>query len=198
MKIFLASSSPRRVDLLKKIFPVMEVISPQVNEIDSGDYSPQHIVIKNAFRKAMDVQKMIQHSKALLISADTLIYINDCQILGKPSDRQDAINYLKLLSDSTHYVVTGVALLLMDKKSKEWRLFSEKTEVVFHPLSSFDIEAYVDQYQPLDKAGAYGIQELPSGFVKEWKGSLDNVIGLPSERILEELSLMGLSHCLIK
>lgn len=191
MRIVLASSSPRRLDLLKKIFPVMEVVLPEVNEIESGDGSPHHMVVKNAFRKAMEVQKNIDYPKVLIISADTLIYTQELQILGKPTNSLEAVNYLKMLSNTTHYVITGVVLFLQNKKNKEWRLFSEKTEVVFHPLSSFDIEAYVDQYQPLDKAGAYGIQDLPSGFVKEWKGSLDNVIGLPTERIREELSLMS-------
>ncbi len=169
------------------------MVSPEAKEVLSASFPPDYLVKKNAFRKAWSVQNRIKDFQLLIISADTLIYTKDGQIFGKPENRKEAVSYLQLLSNTVHYVATGVAMFYRQKEKKEWIVFTEITTITFHRLDPKKILDYVDRYQPFDKAGAYGIQELPDGFVKERLGSLDNVIGLPTEKITHEISLMMLN-----
>ena len=183
-KIILGSSSPRRADILKKLNVKFEIIpSDYVEPHDRTDFSYDYVE-NLALNKAIDVAQ--KHSNATIIGADTIVVINN-KILGKPKDKKEAYNMLKLLSGKTHFVVTAVAVV--DSSDKHYQVKSETTYVTFENLTDEKILFYIDKYKPFDKAGAYGIQELPLGYVKEVKGEIDNVVGLPSKLLLEMLKL---------
>ena len=182
-KIILGSSSPRRADILRKLKLDFEIIpSSYVGPHDQTDFSYAYVE-DLAYNKALDVAKHI-HNPAQVIGADTIVVI-DNKILGKPNDREDAFNMLKMLSGKTHFVVTSIAVI--ETPSLEYKIQSTTTNVTFEELSDEQIYYYIDNFKPFDKAGSYGIQELPEGFVKDFEGSLDNVIGLPSETLLKML-----------
>ena len=182
-KIILGSSSPRRADILKKLKLDYEIIpSGYVEPHDQTDFSYPYVE-ELAYNKALDVAKKL-NEPALVIGADTIVVV-DNKILGKPKDRQDAYDTLKMLSGRTHSVVTGVAVV--KAPSLESKIETETTYVTFENLSDEQIEYYIENFKPFDKAGSYGIQELPSGYVKSVEGDFDNVIGLPSGRVLKML-----------
>lgn len=181
-KIILASSSPRRADILKKLKLDYEIIpSAYVEPHDQTDFSYSYVE-NLAYNKALDVAKKTDY-EALVLGADTIVVV-DNKILGKPRDKQDAYDTLKLLSGRTHIVVTGVAVV--KAPSLEYKIKAETTYVTFKPLTHEQIEFYIENFKPFDKAGSYGIQEMPDGYIEGVKGDLDNVIGLPSN-ILPEL-----------
>lgn len=182
-KIILGSSSPRRADILKKLKLDYEIIpSGYVEPHDQTDFSYSYVE-NLAYNKALDVANRINED-ALVIGADTIVVV-DNKILGKPKDRQDAYDTLKMLSGRTHIVVTGVAVIKVPKL--ETKVESETTYVTFENLSDEQIAYYIENFKPFDKAGSYGIQELPQGYVKNVEGDLDNVIGLPSCRLMDML-----------
>ena len=182
-KIILGSSSPRRADILKKLKLDFEIIpSDYVEPHDLTDFS--YAYVENlAYNKALDVAKKIDYD-AKVIGADTIVVV-DNKILGKPKDKEDAFKTLKLLSGRTHFVVTGVAIV--ESLSLNSIVKSETTYVTFEHLSDQQIHDYIEKFKPFDKAGSYGIQELPDGYIKSVDGDLDNVIGLPSKLTLDLL-----------
>lgn len=184
-KIILGSSSPRRADILKNLKLDFEIIpSSYVEPHDQTDFS--YAYVENlAYNKALDVAKNTKE-EALVIGADTIVVI-DNKILGKPKDKTDAINTLKRLSGKTHFVVTSVSVI--NSKTLKAKTSSTTTYVTFENLTNEQINYYINNFKPFDKAGSYGIQELPEGYIKNIKGSFDNVIGLPSETLLEMLDL---------
>ena len=182
-KIILGSSSPRRADILRKLKLDFEIIpSSYVEPHDKTDFSYE-FVESLAYNKAIDVAKGIKEN-AQVIGADTIVVINN-KILGKPNDREDAFNMLKMLSGKTHFVVTSIAVI--ETPSLEYKIQSTTTNVTFEELSDEQINYYIDNFKPFDKAGSYGIQELPEGYIKNFDGCLDNVIGLPSKTLLKML-----------
>ena len=181
-KIILGSSSPRRADILKKMKLDFDVIPSEYDEPHTQTVFSYKFVENLAYNKALDVAQKL-HEKGLdypVLGADTIVVIDD-KILGKPKDYQDAYNTLKMLSGKTHFVVTGVALI--NSQNLEYITQSETTYVTFENLAENQIKDYIDMYKPFDKAGSYGIQELPEGFVKSVEGDFDNVIGLPSKLV---------------
>ena len=186
MKLILASNSPRRKELLGGLEYDFEVRT--LSDIDEsfpdtlqGEDIPIHISSKKA-----EAYMPTLSSDELLITADTIVYL-DNQVLGKPHDRADAIRMLTMLSGRTHLVITGVTLATLTHK----RSFASTTKVTFAPLSEADIIHYVDTYRPFDKAGAYGIQEWIGYIgVRSIEGSYFNVMGLPVQRLNEELSFL--------
>lgn len=177
--IVLASKSPRRNDILKKAgFKFTVVNSDYHEELDNNFFSYKKIetLAKN---KAYGAIKNIT-VPSLIIGADTVVVLND-NILTKPSDKSDAFNMLQSLSNKEHIVVT--ALCILDSETQKYVLNSTTTKVEFNPLSQNMIKDYITKFNPLDKAGAYGIQELPNGFVKTVKGDMENVIGLSSKAV---------------
>lgn len=183
-KIILGSSSPRRADILKKLKLDFEIIpSSYVEPHDQTDFSYAYVE-DLAYNKALNVAKSINYP-ATIISADTIVVI-DNKILGKPKDKQDAFNMLNLLSGKTHFVVTSIAVI--DSKTMTSEIKSTTTYVTFEKLTQEQINYYIDTYKPFDKAGSYGIQEMPKGYIKKVEGCLDNVIGLPTETLLELLN----------
>lgn len=179
-KIILASSSPRRTDILKKMnldFRVIpsSYVEPHDQTVFSYDY-----VENLALNKALFVAKEYRNEKYTVIGADTIVVINN-KILGKPTDKKDAIKMLNLLSGKTHFVVTSVAVV--NSQTLDYKVKSTTTYVTFERLTDEQIEYYIDNFKPFDKAGSYGLQELPQGYVQEVNGDEDNVIGLPSKTL---------------
>jgi septum formation protein len=180
--IILASASPRRVELLKVLPVDFKVVPAQVVEVAHEHLSPLEVCQLNAHRKARAVAKKIPD--ALVLGADTLVFL-DNEILGKPRDLAEAENMLTRLQGRTHQVVTGVSLIYL-RRHRE-RIFAVSTDVLFHPLAPEQIRAYLKQIHPLDKAGAYAIQEHGEWLIAEISGSYSNVVGLPVEKLREEL-----------
>ncbi len=177
MELILASNSPRRKELLSKLNYPFTVI-PSIGEELSTARLPVDVAKELANRKALEVFKT--HPNCVVIGCDTVVEL-DGQLLGKPKDEKDATQMLTALGGKTHLVHTGVCIL---HKMGVW-LFSDTTKVTFASLSQKQIADYVATGSPLDKAGAYGIQD--SGFVCEIDGSYDNVVGFPTERVAEIL-----------
>lgn len=190
MKIILSSNSPRRKELLAGLGVEFEVrVAQGVDESYPSGTPAAEVPVYIAAEKAASYNI---GADELVITADTVVIVGE-EILGKPKDRVDAHRMLRLLSARTHQVVTGVCLTTQT----EQRSFSVTTDVSFKQLSDEEIYWYIDNYKPFDKAGAYGIQEW-IGYVgvSGLKGSYYNVMGLPVQRIYEELtSHFGLNLC---
>lgn len=182
MQLILASNSPRRRELLSKLNSNFDII-PSVGEEVSTARLPVDVAKELANRKALEIFKV--HPDAVVIGCDTVVEL-DGQLLGKPKDEADAKRMLTALSGKTHQVHTGVCIV---HKMGVW-LFADTTQVTFSTLTQKQIDDYVATGSPLDKAGAYGIQD--SGFVCDIAGSYDNVVGFPTERIAEVLQNLDL------
>jgi len=181
--IILASSSPRRKQLLSQLGLEFSIISPSFDENKFSLSTEPESVQKLSLYKAKSVCTKLIIS-ALIIGADTVVIYED-KILGKPKSREEAFEMLKMLSGNTHHVITGIAVVDTDT-GKEYTSY-DITYVKFNKLSDTQINNYIDNMKPYDKAGAYGIQELPSEFVKEIDGEIDNVIGLPTKILIKML-----------
>lgn len=178
-KIILGSSSPRRADILNSMKLDFEIIPSNYVEKHDKTVFSYEFVEELAYNKALDVAKKLhdKNEEGLVIGADTIVVV-DNKILGKPKDYDEAYKMLSSLSGREHFVVTAVCVI--NSKNLESRTLSDTTYVTFEDLTDFQIRDYIEKYKPFDKAGAYGIQELPDGYVKCVKGDIDNVIGLPS------------------
>lgn len=176
MKLILASNSPRRKEILEKFGFTFTVIKSDYEEKENI-FDPQLLVKTFAFNKAKSVfDSLEEKDEAVVLGADTVV-VFDGKILGKPKDKKDAENMLKSLSGKTHSVFTGYAVI---EKEKTFSGVCE-TKVTFNDLSDSFIRDYVATGSPMDKAGAYGIQD--GSLVKDYVGSYYNVIGLPIEDI---------------
>ena len=184
-KIILASSSPRRADILKKHNIEFEIIpSPYVEDHSTTDFS--YDFIENlAYNKAKAVVPLV-NEQSLIVGADTIVVL-DGKILGKPNGYDGAFEMLKNLSGKTHHVVT--AIVVMDSDTQNYKKQSTTSEVTFENLTDEQIKYYIDNFKPFDKAGSYGIQEMPKGYIKSYTGDLENIIGISSKTLLEMLSL---------
>ncbi len=183
-KVILASGSPRRRELLSGLGIDYTIkVLPDVNEAYPEILKGEDIPLYIAREKAEAYLKEIE-SDELIITADTIVWL-DNEVLGKPTDEQQAKVMLRMLSGKTHHVITGVCLTT----SEFQKSFTTTTEVTFAKLSEEEIDYYVEKYRPLDKAGAYGIQEW-IGFVgvEAINGSYFNVMGLPIQRLYKELA----------
>ena len=182
-KVVLASNSPRRKELLSglgidyevKTLPDIDESFPEgLTEVETATYIA---------RAKADVYRNIMQSDELIITADTIVWL-DGEVMGKPVDNEDARRMLRALSGKTHQVITGVCLMTLDSQ----KAFATVTDVTFCHLSEEEIDYYVERYRPMDKAGSYGIQEW-IGFVgvESISGSYFNVMGLPIQRLYTEL-----------
>ncbi len=181
-RIILASASPRRKQLLEWAEIPFDLMPSDSEELIPDGLLISEIPVFLASQKAAIVRKLTGTDK-IILAADTIVVL-DQQMLGKPLDRADAIRMLSLLSGNVHEVITGVALT----NTKKEILFAETTRVRFHPLSLGEIEHYVDNYRPFDKAGAYAIQEwIGVTGIHSIEGDFYNVMGLPVSRVLQEL-----------
>jgi septum formation protein len=188
--IILASQSPRRKQLLEWAEIPFEIIFKSTDESYPADLAVDEIPIHIARQKAIEVKKYlnetneIKYQDKIILAADTIVVL-DSQIIGKPVNRENAINILTALSGRTHHVITGVVLL----HAKGETAFADTTAVAFHTLTSAQIEYYVDNYKPYDKAGAYAIQEwIGVTGIKSVDGDFYNVMGLPVSRVVQCLN----------
>lgn len=193
MKIYLASTSKRRIEILKEILKPFErkfeVISPEFSEIEGG-YPPEDLVLINARGKVDSILKQ-KYADSLIISADTIVALEGV-ILGKPSHESKAKKYLEMLSQRTHSVFTGV--VVFNSQTRKHFEGSLESRVTFNKLSPQMIKRYISKYQPFDKAGGYGIQELKDDFIKKIEGSYSNIVGLSEELTLKLLFQAGLKN----
>jgi len=187
-KIILASQSPRRKQLLEWAEIPFDVLVKETDESYPEGLPIEEIAIHIARNKALAVEKTYKVSKNLtglmpILAADTIVVLEN-RIIGKPKDREDAVNILSALSGKQHRVITGVVILHDEKEIA----FAETTEVHFHELSLVQIEFYIDKYKPYDKAGAYAIQEwIGVVGIKSVTGDFYNVMGLPVSRVVKAL-----------
>jgi septum formation protein len=181
--VILASGSPRRRELLAFVIPKFDVIPSDIEETASG--SPKQQVEKLALDKAEDIAR--QFPDALVIGADTLVAV-DGHVLGKPQDAADAAAMLRLLSGRTHSVYTGVAVI----SGGIARTAAEATRVTFCPMTEDEIREYIATGEPMDKAGAYGIQGYGGKYISGIEGCFFNVMGLPISRLYTILKEPGL------
>lgn len=181
MSIVLASSSPRRRELLEKAGIVFDVVVSPAEEIHDPVMKPHVLCELNATLKAAAVSEI--RPDATVIGSDTLVFIDDMP-LGKPVDLDEARSMLRRLSGRTHQVCTGVCVIYPGGGKN---IFHDITEVTFLPLDDGLIEAYFSRVNPLDKAGAYGIQECGEMIVSGIRGSFENVMGLPVEKVIAAL-----------
>jgi septum formation protein len=189
-QIILASASPRRERLLRELGLRFIVVCPDGIEEFDGGAAPDVVAMQNAQRKARAVAG--RHPHSMVIGADTIVVL-DGKIFGKPRDREDACRMLGQLAGRRHEVITGVCLV---HRSLDTELvFADTTRVWMRSLSPAQIAEYHDKIDPLDKAGAYAIQEHGEGIVERIEGSYNNVMGLPVERLratFERLGILGL------
>ena len=179
-EIILASASPRRKELLETAGLSFTVKVADVEEIIEENMSADAVVRSLALQKAAAVAK--DNADAVVIGADTVVVL-DGEILGKPKSKENAVELLMKLSGRSHTVYTGVAMIQGEKIKN----FSEATEVEFYPLSEEEIEAYVATGEPMDKAGAYGIQGRGCVLIRKINGDYFNVVGLPVSAVYREL-----------
>jgi len=187
--IILASQSPRRKMLLEWAEVPFEVVIKSIDESFPAELPVEEVPVYIAKEKALTVKKYVQeayhgeYAEKTILAADTVVVL-DTEIIGKPNDRDHAIEILKKLSGQTHQVITGVVILSGEATVS----FADITEVQFHPLTEEQIIFYVDKYQPYDKAGAYAIQEwIGVVGIQSIKGDFYNVMGLPVSRVVQVL-----------
>lgn len=181
--IILASQSPRRKQLLEWAEVPFEILVKETDELYPQGMPVEEVAVHIARNKAFAIKEIAGLGKPVL-TADTIVVLQD-EIIGKPKDRDDAIAILSRLSGKLHKVITGVVILTQEKEIA----FAETTEVVFHDLTKTQIEFYVDNYKPYDKAGAYAIQEwIGVVGIKSITGDFYNVMGLPVSRVVQALT----------
>ncbi len=184
-KLILASASPRRREILDTAGYIFEIITSNADEISEG-YDAATVARLNALAKAREVFARVGR-ECVVVGADTVVAC-DGNILGKPMDEADAFDMLKSLSGKKHSVITGYAVVGENGEKSGYC----STEVEFRSLSDREINAYIATREPMDKAGAYGIQERASLFVKSIEGDFFNVVGLPVAAIYESLADYGI------
>ena len=190
MRCILASASPRRRELLRQIELPFEV-SPSEADENIERETPELLVEELSRRKCAEVGNRIG-GECLVLGADTVVALGD-QVLGKPGTEERAAEMLRMLSGKAHKVCTGVTLgEFREGKLQRQTTFSEVTEVFLYPLSEGEIREYIASGEPMDKAGAYGIQGRFAKFVKKIYGDYNNVVGLPAARVYQEIKKLGL------
>jgi len=182
LPIILASASPRRRELLRLLGHPFRVVASNATEVDSEHMTPQEVCQLNAYRKARSVAK--KNPDAVVIGADTEVCLGR-RILGKPASFVDACGMLRKLQGKVHQVVTGVCLYHL-RQHRQYA-FAVMTHVKFHRLNRDQREGYLKRINPLDKAGAYAVQEFGHLIIEQIDGSFTNVVGLPIERLGYEL-----------
>lgn len=198
-KLILASASPRRKELLAQVGAEFEVIPAKGEEVITGS-RPKEVVVELAVQKAEEVKRRLLGQQAAVTDADDTVVVLGAdtvvafegQILGKPKDEADAERMLSMLSGNTHSVYTGVAVIAIRNGESEIYSFYEETKVTMYPMGKQQILAYIRTGEPMDKAGAYGIQGKGALLVKEIQGDYNNVVGLPVAKIFQRMSKSGI------
>lgn len=187
-EIILASKSPRRIEIMKNHGITPHIMPSDIDEnppLYGGLYeTPMFLALK----KALDIEsKTEENAHAYILAADTIVYSD--KAIGKPEDKEDALNILMSLSGKKHYVATGCAIVKAHEPVR--RCFTVVTEVHFKSYTAEELEDYLNTDEPYDKAGAYAIQGYFGRYIDHFEGSLDNVIGFPWDEIEAELKDMG-------
>lgn len=196
-RIVLASASPRRRELLSQIGVEFEV-KPADGEERIISTEPSKVVEELSGQKAMFTAKALEKENGhvpegcIVLGADTIVSYEG-RILGKPSDKEDAIQMLSMLQGNTHQVYTGVTVLKEKQGSWKFHTFFECTDVIFYPVTREEIVEYVNSSDPMDKAGSYGIQGAWGAYVKGIRGDYNNVVGLPVARLIYETKKIGIN-----
>jgi septum formation protein len=181
-RIVLASQSPRRKQLLEWAEISFDVVVKETDEAFDPEMAIVDVPVHIARNKALAVQAELSHDR-IVLAADTIVVLNG-QVIGKPVDRDNAVEILSALSGNNHQVITGVVI----RRGSHETSFADVTEVNFHSLTRQEIEFYVDKYKPYDKAGAYAIQEwIGVVGIKTINGDFYNVMGLPVSRVVRAL-----------
>ena len=186
MELILASASPRRKELLEKI-GLPFTVQPAKGEERITQKSPAAVVMELSRQKAEEIAAA-QTGDCIIIGADTVVARGD-KIMGKPKDAADAKQMLRSIADDCHQVYTGVTLIRTGAHPQSVT-FQEKTDVFLYPISDAELDAYIASGDPMDKAGAYGIQGEFAIYVKRIAGDYYNVVGLPIGRVYQELKRM--------
>lgn len=186
--IVLASASPRRRELLAQMGLDFEIVPSKGEEVITKE-QPDEVVMELALQKAREVAAGFGDG-TLIIGADTVV-VKDGKILGKPADEDDAVRMLKMLQGTSHQVYTGVCLIKKEDGKEREESFFEATDVEFYPMSREEILAYVRTGEPMDKAGAYGIQGKCAVYIRGIRGDYNNVVGLPIARLYHEMVKTG-------
>lgn len=186
-RLILASASPRRRYLMEQVGLKPEVV-PSSAEEETNIRIPKQMVMELSRRKAEDVFSQFKE-EIVVIGADTVVAAEG-QILGKPKDRTQAAQMLMLIQGKVHQVYTGVTILAGGREKKEIT-FAERTDVYVYPMNKNEIFQYVNSGEPMDKAGAYGIQGQFAAYIQGIRGDYNNVVGLPVGRLYQELKTLG-------
>lgn len=183
-EIILASNSPRRKKIMTDLGLPFEVIPSNYDEKLETDTFSYDLIEDLATQKALDVVKRVDNNK-IVIGADTVVVLHN-KILGKPHTKESAFKMLKELSGETHSVVTSVCGI--NTRTNRAALISTTSYVRFNELTDEMINYYIDTFNPLDKAGSYGIQELPPNYIDKFEGSFDNIVGLDPDAVKKVLT----------
>jgi len=186
--IILASASPRRNELLRQVGFSFEVIPSLAEEREMPGETPEEHVVRLSLEKAREVSTRDDIDGRWIIGSDTIVLL-DKEILGKPSDEEDAARMLRALSGRTHQVLSGYAIL--DRCTGENRSAAVTTRVTFRSLTAAEITGYIATKEPVDKAGAYAIQGLGAFMISRIEGSYSNVVGLPLCEVVQGLEALG-------
>lgn len=189
-KIILASASPRRREILAGAGIHFEIITSGAEE-KSIKTDPAELVEELSYIKASGTDTLVKDSDSVVIGADTVVAC-DGKILGKPESEEDALKMLTLLQGRTHQVYTGVTILYGGRDERKRKTFHECTDVTCYPVSREEILEYIRTGEPMDKAGAYGIQGLWGIYVQKICGDYNNVVGLPAARLIHEAKKLGI------
>jgi septum formation protein len=185
-RLILASSSPRRIQLLREAKFDLQVVRPEVAELTCDFLTPSELVRFNARLKAATVA--VQYPNAVVLGADTIVALGS-EVFGKPRDFDDARRMLRQLAGRSHEVITGVALI--EANAHRVALRAVFSTVTFRALSGTQIDAYLKMVNPLDKAGAYAAQDSAGLIIQRVRGSFTNVVGLPMEIVRPLLRAVG-------
>lgn len=192
MKIILASASPRRRELLQQI-GLRPVIHPStVNEVITST-KPDEVVMELSCQKANDVYEQIEKEEKepfIVVGADTVV-ASEGIILGKPKSHEEAFQMIERLQGKKHQVYTGVTLIKKQEDGSRCHVtFAEETDVFVYSMNEAEIRAYADSIEPMDKAGAYGIQGTFAAYIQKIHGDYTNVVGLPVGRVFQEMKAL--------
>lgn len=184
-QMILASGSPRRKEILEQCGIQFHVQKSEKEEIITKS-EPAQVVKELSYMKAADIAEQVTDEKCIILGADTIVADGN-RILGKPEDKEDAFQMIQSLQGHAHSVFTGVTLLIKDGENTTKRVFTEETKVEIAPMEEEEIWDYIETGEPMDKAGSYAIQGKFACYVKRIQGDYYNVVGLPINRIMEEL-----------
>ena len=189
-RIILASGSPRRKELLEQIGVTFEIKTSSKEEVITST-DPESVVKELSMMKAEDVAEKVP-GPALILGADTVV-AHGGRILGKPKDKEDAIQMISSFAGEEHYVYTGVCILRKEEDGSVKKIsFAEGTKVMVYPMTTEEIAAYVESGEPMDKAGAYAIQGLFAPYIKGIEGDYYNIVGFPIAGIYQRLKEEGI------